>query len=218
MKDKKKVAELLTALKAEMTTEFELHLVEEVEKRLNGDVAKIRIIDEIHQEFAGHLYTKQKSGGGHYRYDELIHRAVWQYNNGIIPEGYIIHHIDGNKSNNDISNLQLMTGTEHRKLHNRIAKSTRTHVCKICGKQFQTTKSTAFVQKYCSDECRAKAYTKKYVCIVCGKEFLSDKFNDRKYCSLGCASKHAWEIAKKTGKIRNNNCQRDKYGRFVGKK
>ena len=46
-----------------------------------------------------------------------MHRYVWEYYNGPIPEGYVIHHTDGNRANNDISNLQCMTLLEHSKLH-----------------------------------------------------------------------------------------------------
>lgn len=44
-------------------------------------------------------------------------RAVWIEKVGEIPEGFIVHHIDGNKKNNDINNLALMTYTGHNKLH-----------------------------------------------------------------------------------------------------
>jgi len=47
----------------------------------------------------------------------MYHRLVWSKYNGKIPEGYHIHHIDGNKLNNDISNLQLISSSEHSKLH-----------------------------------------------------------------------------------------------------
>lgn len=45
------------------------------------------------------------------------HRIIWEKYYGKIPEGYIVHHIDGNKLNNNIENLQLMTETEHAKRH-----------------------------------------------------------------------------------------------------
>lgn len=45
------------------------------------------------------------------------HRAVWMKVNGPIPKGYVIHHLDGDGHNNDISNLALMTRGEHTTLH-----------------------------------------------------------------------------------------------------
>lgn len=52
------------------------------------------------------------------RIDE--HRLIWEKAYGEIPEGYIIHHIDGNKSNNDLSNLQMMSREEHSRLHGKL--------------------------------------------------------------------------------------------------
>ena len=47
------------------------------------------------------------------------HRAVWIDANGAIPPGAVVHHIDGDKTNNHISNLALCRNNgEHRKLHN----------------------------------------------------------------------------------------------------
>lgn len=46
-----------------------------------------------------------------------LHRYVWEFHHGPMPKGYHIHHIDYNKSNNDISNLELMHGKRHVTLH-----------------------------------------------------------------------------------------------------
>jgi hypothetical protein len=46
----------------------------------------------------------------------LCHRLVWECFNDIIPDGLCIHHIDHNKTNNSIDNLQLVTDDENRKL------------------------------------------------------------------------------------------------------
>jgi hypothetical protein len=44
----------------------------------------------------------------------LCHRLVWECFNGVIPAGKYIHHIDHNKINNSIDNLQLVTDMENK--------------------------------------------------------------------------------------------------------
>lgn len=44
-----------------------------------------------------------------------IHRLVWETFNEPIPEGYYIDHIDGDKSNNALSNLRLVTQSDNMK-------------------------------------------------------------------------------------------------------
>jgi hypothetical protein len=45
------------------------------------------------------------------------HRWVWINEKGEIPNGYDIHHIDGNKDNNSIENLEKITRSEHQQRH-----------------------------------------------------------------------------------------------------
>lgn len=47
---------------------------------------------------------------------QLMHRYVWEKNRGKIPPNHDIHHVDRNKGNNDISNLELYTKSEHARL------------------------------------------------------------------------------------------------------
>lgn len=57
------------------------------------------------------VHDKEKKG-------KMLHRAIWErYSGEKIPKGYIIHHIDGNRLNNEFSNLMCVSPKEHSKLH-----------------------------------------------------------------------------------------------------
>lgn len=58
-------------------------------------------------------FAKTKSGRSY------LHRDVWMFNNGPIPKGYDVHHINGNKEDNRIINLDLIAINEHGKLHSK---------------------------------------------------------------------------------------------------
>lgn len=82
-----------------------------------------------HIQFNNHKYGKY----GEYwkrtdRKANLLHRDVWDHYNGPIPKGLQIHHKDGNKENNEITNLELMRLDAHTKIH--------LHKCPVCGYQF----------------------------------------------------------------------------------
>jgi hypothetical protein len=46
-----------------------------------------------------------------------MHRDVWCFHNGEMPENYDIHHINGDKTDNRLENLQILPKSEHTKLH-----------------------------------------------------------------------------------------------------
>ncbi len=47
----------------------------------------------------------------------MAHRWDWEQQNGAIPAGYDIHHINGNRLDNRLENLQLVSKLEHKRIH-----------------------------------------------------------------------------------------------------
>jgi hypothetical protein len=70
-----------------------------------------------HQLYDGKKFTLRNTGYYASTTDErcLMHRYVWELQNGGIPNGYDIHHRDRNKSNNSIENLELIKHDDHAK-------------------------------------------------------------------------------------------------------
>ena len=109
MQMNEQVLTALEVLRNFAENDFERHRIDVLEKDLT-EPPKVEVIDDKHQKFNGNVYYKHKSG--HYVTNKGIHRDIWIYYHGDIPEpqsNYDIHHRDVNPSNNDISNLQLLT-------------------------------------------------------------------------------------------------------------
>jgi len=76
-------------------------------------------VKQYHRENPN-IYRGKKSftwkGGITRRYARSIWEKWW---NQIVPDGYDVHHVDGNKRNNYITNLALVTHVEHSRIHRR---------------------------------------------------------------------------------------------------
>ena len=61
----------------------------------------------------GYYQIKLRRNGK--RYHRYVHSLVWEAFNGKVPKGYEINHIDHDKSNNSLTNLELVTHSENLK-------------------------------------------------------------------------------------------------------
>ncbi len=175
----------LQTLKNAAENDFERHRIAVLERDLT-EPPKVEIIDDTHQKFDGLTFRKKKDG--HYKKDLAIHRIVYNYYKGEIPADYEIHHIDENKDNNNISNLIMLTKSEHALQHGSPFVS---YHCLVCGKKI--TRRTAKKSLTCSFKCGRKLVSIRHrkikKCPVCGKNFETFKSNHQKCCSHSCASK-----------------------------
>jgi endogenous inhibitor of DNA gyrase (YacG/DUF329 family) len=157
-------------------------------------------MDKKHQSFNGLNFCRDDSTGYYLNSTirERMHRYVWEFYNGPIPAGFEIHHINGDKSNNDISNLQLMTNADHMSLHGR-KRDTEDHASFV--KRMDHARESASIwhgsaagkewHKAHYDQMKdaiQKTITK--TCDYCGTKFETVDHGNNRFCSNKCKS--AW--------------------------
>lgn len=119
-------------------------------------------------------YWRSSRHAGHV----AIHRAVWVATHGAIGPEIHVHHIDGNRGNNDLGNLQAMEMHDHHSIahaergpcpeekrakigaSNRAAWAKRpfhTQVCDECGSEYQTRATRG---RFCSPICNTRYWNR----------------------------------------------------------
>lgn len=158
-------------------------------------------MSEKTQYFMGYRFTRGKEGT-YYRCAKLkkrMHIFVWEYYNGVIPKGYEIHHKDFDKSNNDISNLELLTISEHRKLHADLLtneeREWRKHNIeeKARPKAIEWHKSNDG-KKWHSEHIKQQhlndTFKSELICTNCGKHYIGEKKSKNNFCCNACKSQY----------------------------
>ena len=82
-----------------------------IEYSEDSKVAKIDGYRFIRDDKTGYYLCTQIPG------NKRLHRYVWEKYNGTISDGYHVHHKDHDKANNSIDNLELLSASEHSRLH-----------------------------------------------------------------------------------------------------
>ena len=142
-----------------------------------------------------YLAGNARNGGRRKR----LHVYVWEYYNGAVPEGYHVHHVDHDKYNNDIDNLQLLSKKEHAKHHARnMSEETKAKLRKQLiekavpkSKEWHASKEgKEWHSKHGYDTWKTRK-PKTYECTYCGKEFETlNRYSESSnhFCSNNCKS------------------------------
>lgn len=126
-----------------------------------------------------------------------LHVYVWELNNGQVPKGYQVHHIDENKYNNEIENLILLSRNKHLSLHGKenIEKFDRLdeHLKEIRKKatEWHKSKEGREWHKKHYEKCKNNFIkVEEFQCECCGKRFIGKANGKNKFCSNKCKSKY----------------------------
>lgn len=129
-----------------------------------------------------------------------LHRKIWVDNNGEVPAGYVVHHINGNPLDNRLENLDCIPETEHMKHHWTEFRDNPELMAKMragfekgrpgAAAWHKTKKARLIMSKAMTKVWESKKdITHKYMCQCCGKGFQSKRISKIiKYCSPNCLS------------------------------
>lgn len=120
-----------------------------------------------------------------------LHRYVWEKEVGTIPKGCQIHHINGNKADNSIENLAIMTSSGHQRLHG--AEERRKAICRENVKKAIAAAPawhhSEAGKKWHSEHAKGRTPSRAgKICEVCGKTFMGTKI--QRFCSNACKAKY----------------------------
>lgn len=122
-----------------------------------------------------------------------LHRYKYQKEIGPIPEGWHVHHVDGDCFNNSIENLQAISQEDHAKLHPTSKETLKKwHQAGIKAAPEWHASPEGMKWHYNHyDNIKAKLHEKIIrACCNCGKEVGTNKKNINVFCTNACKS--AW--------------------------
>lgn len=125
-----------------------------------------------------------------------LHVAVWKFHNGEIPKGYHVHHIDENRSNNQIENLMLVESFIHLSVHaSEREEYNKNHIkdMRELASEWHGSEAGKAWHSIHAKETWAAKKERSYVCSECGKEFTTrhDYGEEQNtFCSNACRTKH----------------------------
>ncbi len=155
---------------------------------------QVNVVSDTIQEFNGERFYL--CGFYFQRKGKRLHVAVWKYHNGEVPKGFHVHHIDGNRANNQIENLQLIDAGVHSSMHSssRVEYNQR-HIKEMQEQAKEWHRSPEGIAWHMEHgkKCWENKEPREYTCVECGKKFSSTHYYaewQNTFCSGACKTKH----------------------------
>ena len=128
-----------------------------------------------------------------------LHRVMWEHVNGDIPDGFDIHHIDGNWLNNSIDNFECIPQSAHMSNHSKQwhsdpenKKNVIKHLDEIrpLTKEWHASKEgIEWHREHAKKSINSIPHT-IHICEFCGDEYMSPEIGHNRFCTNACKS--AW--------------------------
>lgn len=159
--------------------------------KYDGDLAFVDGYKFRKDKKTGYYLSTRKIGTSRVR----LHRYMWMKYHGDIPKGFEVHHKDGNKDNNEIENLELLTKSDHLAWH---AENIPDDLLEKWRVNLEEKARPKAIEWHKSEEGRrwrsemAKKAAKEAgyrttTCKHCGKKFKEKAFGrKRQFCSPTC--------------------------------
>jgi hypothetical protein len=148
-------------------------------------------------EYAGLKFCRDEKTGYYLNSTirKRLHRYVWEKEVGTIPKGCHIHHVNGNKADNRIKNLAIMTASGHERMHGqeierkaKVRENLKKAVL-VAPEWHRSEAGKAWHSKQAKG--RKQPRTEK-ACAVCGKLFMGTKV--QRFCSNACKAKNRRDL------------------------
>lgn len=140
---------------------------------------------------ADRVYFRASDGKGY------LHRAIYEHHNGPIPEGWHVHHRDGDPLNNDPSNLVCVSPKDHIAEHwtperSQASREWMEEIQPLTKAWHRSAEGREWHRQHGHATWAAVAYTRTLECDQCGEEFevTTIQRDGPRFCTNKCKS--AW--------------------------
>lgn len=139
----------------------------------------------------GRYYLSQSSTNAGRKNPKGLHVAIWEYYSGKkVPNGYDVHHKDGNTHNNSFDNLECLSRREHSKKI-RVTEKMLKHledIRPLTVDWHRSEEGRAWHRQHSKEAYTTREY-REHVCDYCGKTYRTRHYGGNRFCSPNCENK-----------------------------